>query len=377
MASSVKVRKKVCRILTILDVMDQISDSDTDFDSTLAESSSENFPETNQRLSLVENEVDADFQDDEDYESESKRRKIVPSPSRGLKDSENPMETLSDHNFEVLYRFNKETIKEILNMISYGLTKCTNRGQPVSPIIELLITLQFLTTGTFQSKSISQVSQPTICRILKKVTTLLSELRLRFIKIPERSDFKNVSDKFFERAAFPEAFGCVGATHIAIKSPGRALSDGYLNEKGFYSFRTLVSWFHGFKGVLAHAEIFPYKQIICGPNLEFFEIISRWPGATHENKIFNISEIHQRFEYNKMDGVLLADYHYANRNFVLAPVEVPRNHRDARYNEAHRRTYAISDAVDLWKRRFKCLQTVLNHKEGMIVFIARTGTIKH
>lgn len=105
-------------------------------------------------------------------------------------------------------------------------------------------------------------------------------------------------------------------------------------------------------------------QIVCGPDLQFFEIISRWPGATQENKIFNISEIHQRFEYHKMDGILLADCNYSNRTFVLTPVEVVRHHKQIKFNEAHSRTYAVKDAVDLWKRRFKCLQTVLNHKEG-------------
>lgn len=109
-----------------------------------------------------------------------------------------------------------------------------------------------------------------------------------------------------------------------------------------------------------------FSQIVCGPDLQFFEIISRWPGATQENKIFNISEIHQRFEYHKMDGILLADCNYSNRTFVLTPVEVVRHHKQIKFNEAHSRTYAVKDAVDLWKRRFRCLQTVLNHKEGML-----------
>lgn len=106
--------------------------------------------------------------------------------------------------------------------------------------------------------------------------------------------------------------------------------------------------------------------MICGPDLEFYEIISRWPGATHENKIFNISEIHQRFEYNQMDGggVLLANRNYTVRNFVLTPVENPMNVKEWQYNAAHKLTYLIPKAINIWKKRFKCLQTVLNHKEG-------------
>lgn len=105
-------------------------------------------------------------------------------------------------------------------------------------------------------------------------------------------------------------------------------------------------------------------QLVCSPNLEFFEIISRWPGASHENKIFNISETYQRFEYNKMDGVLLASNQYACTNFVLTPTLMPHSQKEIRFNEAHERCYVVPRAVKLWKSRFKCLQNVLHHKEG-------------
>lgn len=94
-------------------------------------------------------------------------------------------------------------------------------------------------------------------------------------------------------------------------------------------------------------------------------MISRWPGATHENKIFNISEVYQRFEYNQIGGVLLADHNYNTRSFVMTPIDSPRTANEWRYNEAHRATYTVPDAIELWKRRFKCLQNVINNAEGM------------
>lgn len=87
------------------------------------------------------------------------------------------------------------------------------------------------------------VSQPTISRTVKKVTSLLSELRLRFIKIPDKTEFKNISTHFSNNGQFPEVFGCIGSTHISIKSPGKTICDGYFNEQGFYSFRVFVGAF--------------------------------------------------------------------------------------------------------------------------------------
>lgn len=97
-------------------------------------------------------------------------------------------------------------------------------------------------------------------------------------------------------------------------------------------------------------------------------MISRWPGATHENKIFNISEVYQRFEYNQLTGILLADNNYNTRSFVMTPIDNPQTGSEWRYNEAHSSTYTIPDAIDLWKRRFKCLQNVINNAEGILLY---------
>lgn len=67
-----------------------------------------------------------------------------------------------------------------------------------------------------------------------------------------------------------------------------------------------------------------------------------------------------------MEGILLANCNYANSGFVYTPVEVVTNQPQLRYNEAHSRTYVVWDAINLWKRRFKCLQTLFNHKEGIV-----------
>lgn len=137
---------------------------------------------------------------------------------------------------------------------------------------------------------------------------------------------------------------------IAIKTPSKSVVDDYLNEDNYYSFRLFAC---------------------TGPNLEFYEIITRWPGASHENKIFNLSEMYQRFEFTtKMDGVLLANERYSCTNFVMTPIEVanePNQTLDSkyrRYNAAHRKTYSFFEAIKLLKGRFRCLQNVLACQDG-------------
>lgn len=163
-----------------------------------------------------------------------------PIPRKRLNDATNPLEIASSNFFRQKYGFSKQTIYDILSMISYGLKKSTQRGQPVNPMAELLITLRFLRVGSIDSKNVA-FSQPTICRIIQRVTSLLADLKLRFIKIPERNKFEEISEKFREIGGCPEVFGCIGSCHVPIKSPGKNIADDFLNENGFYSFRVVVS----------------------------------------------------------------------------------------------------------------------------------------
>lgn len=71
---------------------------------------------------------------------------IVRSP-RPLHEIQDPLTIHTDEEFLTIYRFTKIAVKDILDMISYGLTKYDNRGHPVSPIVQLLITLKFLASG--------------------------------------------------------------------------------------------------------------------------------------------------------------------------------------------------------------------------------------
>lgn len=261
--------KTINKVLTIFDILDKI-DSIPEFDfandhqldfvhkTTIEYAKKSQVANANDDADDDPTEIDIDDNDDDNdgyvndtsemdnqLDAHAKDRKNETNrPMRVLRDAQNPLEMMSETEFSRAFRFSKDTVQDILKMLSYGLAKHTNRGQPVSPMYELLITLRFLASGSYQTKMCKNVSQPTISRILKRVTTLLSEQRLRFIKIPERNDYKRIATEFMQHGGFPEVFGCIGSTHIAIKSPGRNLSDGYLNEMGFYSFRAMVSLYY-------------------------------------------------------------------------------------------------------------------------------------
>lgn len=145
----------VLKILNVMEFIDNLceSNSENEDNDTIYLPSTLDFLE--QRIRAPTTRA-ASVQDNEDIrllstvptkEIESKQSENTIHCS--LKDAENPLTSYANSDFEIRYHFTKETVQDILQMILYGLTKYTKRGQPVPPMVELLITLRFLATGAF------------------------------------------------------------------------------------------------------------------------------------------------------------------------------------------------------------------------------------
>lgn len=104
--------------------------------------------------------------------------------------------------------------------------------------------------------------------------------------------------------------------------------------------------------------------------MQFHEIISRWPGGTHEKQIYNISETRQRLQRLQMsatcnEAYLLASSRFDGCSFLRTPILNPQDENDEQYNTCHGQTYALLDsAIRLWKERFPRLQTIFKNHEG-------------
>lgn len=128
------------RLFNVLDHLDEVGDSDYDNDDLSRQY------EGNRHSGFCVEET-APVASKKPSEQPDPKCCSAWNPTKGLIDGQNPLEILSNEQFVKIYRFSKECVEDILQMISYGLTKCTNRGKPFSPMVQLLITLQFLATG--------------------------------------------------------------------------------------------------------------------------------------------------------------------------------------------------------------------------------------
>ncbi|KAL1488994.1 hypothetical protein ABEB36_014773 [Hypothenemus hampei] len=234
-------------------------------------------------------------------------------------------------------------------LVEETLLKPSNRGLPLLPIHQLLVTLRYYATGNFQlvSGDLLGISQPTISRIIKRVSeTIASNLR-QYVRFPEDSHGNML--KFYTYRQFPNVSSCIDGTHIPIKNPGGNIGEVFRNRKRIFSINV---------------------QVACGPNLEIMDIVARYPGSMHDNTIFARSVLRIRYENRKIPGVILGDNGYGNTQFLFTPVLNPRTRAEENYNRAHKGTRNIIErCFGVWKGRFLCL------REGLTTNLQTSVTI--
>jgi hypothetical protein len=201
-----------------------------------------------------------------------------------------PLSDLSEQEFILRYRLHKNTVHEIVARIHPFLRHETDRNKALSPEQQTLIALRFFTGATYQiiNADIFKVHQASVSRCIHNVVDALISIRGDYIKFPD--NLAATKQSFFQYGEFPGVIGCVDGTHIPLRRPrGDDQAEIYRNRKGFLSLNV---------------------QVVAGANYKIYDIVARWPGSTHDSRIFDNSSLHAKLENNNLHGILLGDSGY-------------------------------------------------------------------
>lgn len=92
-------------------------------------------------------------------------------------------------------------------------------------------------------------------------------------------------------------------------------------------------------------------------------IVARWPGSTHDSRIFDNSQLCALLERGEMQGHLVGDNGYACHPYLMTPLLNPQTRPERNYNYSHIQTRgAIERLFGVWKRRFPCIKDGLRTK---------------
>uniref|UniRef100_A0A914VFV4 DDE Tnp4 domain-containing protein n=1 Tax=Plectus sambesii TaxID=2011161 RepID=A0A914VFV4_9BILA len=146
----------------------------------------------------------------------------------------------------------------------------------------------------------------------------------------------------WEQAEWLRAFGskgvCLDATHNSTRYNFKLITMiiFYVNRKRYHLINV---------------------QAICGPDREFYNIIAKYPGSTHDSRIFAQSAVFRDFEAGQIRSTLVGDAGYACKPYLLTPYDrLVRNPTKGRFNKYHAKTrVCIEQAFGCLKRRFHVL----------------------
>lgn len=119
-------------------------------------------------------------------------------------------------------------------------------------------------------------------------------------------------------------------------------------------------------------------QISCNSAQKITNVVARWPGSTHDARVFNNSNLCQILEDGQYDGHLLGDQGYGCLRYLMTPLGNPQTQAEQRYNLAHTRTRtAIERLFGRWKRRFPCLRMELRFTPEKCAIVIVACSVLH
>ena len=196
---------------------------------------------------------------------------------------ENPLDHMNDDELYKRYRFNKNGLQFLFDTFGPEL-KHNNVGNAIAPEIQILATLHYLASNTFQIHigDSLKMTQPSVSNSIKNVITTVTRRRAEFICFPNAAGRRKTMHGFASLNSFPSVVGCVDGTHIPIQLPPKVpFPEDYKNRKGFYSINC---------------------QVVVDHQGKFLQLNASYPGSAHDSSIIQNSSLWTLFEETPIEG---------------------------------------------------------------------------
>ncbi|XP_023296440.2 protein ALP1-like [Lucilia cuprina] len=264
----------------------------------------------------------------------------------------NPLMDLTESHFRRSYRFSKENMRRLLEMLKDDLEVEQQNGERKERKNQVPIENQIMAAirywgGTEHSEITARVhgvSFRTLLKISKRVAEALSFKASRYIRMPcLLLEKEKVTKSFYDLAHMPQVIGAV--THTKVKCK-RSNVDNETSTK---------------------SDDILHIQIVTDADLKIRDLDCRFQmPAMGYNKltaadIFAQTRIKERFEQNEFRGrLLLGDDSMKCTSYLYTPVTCAISLAEQAFNNAQRLTYEPARfCLNLWRQRFAILDNEL------------------
>ncbi|XP_072168617.1 putative nuclease HARBI1 [Diadema setosum] len=297
-------------------------------------------------------------------EQEAARRNF--RRQRVFRDRLNPLDHYDDSEMLKNYRFSREGVLRIIDIVKDDLQKPTNRSHALDPSIQVLCALGYYAKGELMSDraEIHHVSIPTVSQTVKAVTQALirkkderpanditsvvwrrcvlyyacGRRRTKYIRFPTTPlEVRQSQEDFFGVAGFPKITGIIDCTHVTLRGCHLLEAEHhYVNRKKQHSINV---------------------QLVCTSDYKISNVVARWPGGAHDSRILCNSRLARGFTSGILQGVLLGDLGYPQLPWLMTPyLDTQGIPARESYSRAHKKTRVrIEQLNGQLKNKFQCL----------------------
>ncbi|XP_042143616.1 putative nuclease HARBI1 [Ixodes scapularis] len=240
---------------------------------------------------------------------------------RVFRDRLDPLEEFDEDALQQRFRFGRAGIMFLAETLRPDLERSTRRSCALSAEQQVIVALQFYATGNFliTAGDYVHVQVSSASRSVRQVTVALARRARDFIRWPDVAESAALQEQFFDVAGFPCVVGAVDGTHIRIQGP-RVHEEVYVNRHLYHSINV---------------------QVVVDASCRIRTVVARWPGSTHDSRIFTESTLSVKLADGIYDGLLLGDSGYTCQPWLMTPFLSPSSAAEVRYNTAHTTTRSI------------------------------------
>ncbi|KAM7298569.1 putative nuclease HARBI1 [Ixodes scapularis] len=222
---------------------------------------------------------------------------------RVLRDRLNPFEDFDEDGLQQRFRFGRAGIMFLADTLRPDLERRTRRSRALSAEQQVIIALQFYATRNFliTAGDYIRVHVSSASRAVRQVTVALARRAQDFIRWPDAAEGAALQHKFYDMAGFPLVVGAVDGTHVRIQAP-HVHEEAYVNRHGYHSINV---------------------QVVVDASSRIRNVVARWPGSTHDSRIFTESTLAVKLASGEYDGLLLGDSGYSCQPWLMTPFLSP------------------------------------------------------
>ncbi|MCP4459512.1 MAG: transposase family protein [Cytophagales bacterium] len=196
--------------------------------------------------------------------------------TRSYRPINNPFEIFPtdklDYFLKRRFRFDKEGILFLTDLIREKIECSDGRGRPLPAEVKVMVALRYFASNSHQLtvSDTFHIGQASASRCVNQCMEEWNKLLPKFINFPtNQAELQAIQHGFYSFARFPQVVGAIDGTHVKV-IPERRDENDYVNRKGQHTLNC---------------------QAVCDHNGRYLNLVARWPGSTHDSFILKNSDL--------------------------------------------------------------------------------------